>query len=391
MQHSSCVAALITLTHTFDGCHHPDDEEDEDLNRASSSHRSSSSTKVHRSRNLLPDLRTIGSAQDYRGPLGSGVHFPTYLCASNPSGMMRVYGSPGSVGGKKDGGWLYLKTLNGLGCPVVRMSTHFKQFNRALFQWIMRTKPAIPGFQWPVPKSKKGDHQYLPAEMTLVLDAVIMCGRSKGGWVAPSVQELLVSRQPTVRLYRNMQISNEAAPGCVAYIRAYPFRGQEFRGRTCDGPREDCIFAVPEDSDPATYELHPKADGTWVGRVICFFTALVRDGADTCGLRRLAFVHWAEPYPSTTRDRESVLEQWCGTSRVYWPAQPWYQVIPCSFILGMEHMVPDFANEGVVPSCGPKGLVGCKLQMRNPLARNFGRPKPGQAPVLPPLQGLQLI
>ena len=77
---------------------------------------------------------------------------------------------------------------------------------------------------------------------------------------------------------------------------------------------QDTIFAIPEFQheseelqDPELFKFHPSYDRTWVGKVICFFTANVRESEH--GVRqnvRLAFVHWAEEYNPTEREPPSL-------------------------------------------------------------------------------------
>jgi hypothetical protein len=139
-----------------------------------------------------------------------------------------------------------------------------------------------------------------------------MCGRRKGGRRRPHVPALAALKKPSVKLYRGLELTNDALPGCKFYIRAYPFIGQKFHKFN----RQDCIAAVPEEIPVADasggfrmqkvsvrdfqYGKH-KADA-WVGRVICFMECWVRTGIDAEERRSLAFVQWADTYQ--THDNE---------------------------------------------------------------------------------------
>jgi len=310
-----------------------------------------------------------------------GVSFPLHAAAANPGGMSRELGSPGGLYGRRDN-VMYLRTLGGLKCPVVKACHHMKHFNKALFGYIINTQPDIEGLSWPQPNNKG---EYHAAEMTRVIcERVVLSlkGRGRALW---DVREQLRQQLPCVRLYRYLRLTNKSTPGCVLYLRAHPFKGQAFRGER----REDCFFAVPERDDggrwdpPESYVLQDKAQGTWVGRVIAFFTVMLWDGGRGCTEHHLAFVHWADDYAADACvDDMPLLAALSGCHRLYWPTTPWYDIIDCARILGMEPIVPDFQNDGKVPGQdnvqrnAPQGRAGAHLVLRNPLAREFGRCKP---------------
>ena len=159
------------------------------------------------------------------------------------------------------------------------------------------------------------------------MERILTPVRKGGRFSAPSTMELAAERNPCVILYRQMGLMNNAAPGSILFVRAYPFDRQTYHGdnrqvrmlsflqapclnrpltpgRCCT---QDCVFCIPEFCPDrpdqvqrtADYVLPDYAEHTWVGRVICFFTAFVRDGIDSHKHLRLAFVHFAEEYIPT--------------------------------------------------------------------------------------------
>lgn len=383
--------------------------------------------------------------------VGQGIRFPMYRASLLHRHTVRNLGSPGAMRPSVDKGKVVLTSLGGVNCPLCAACDDFRHFNARLAMYIIKMLPPMH-----VKPQVDGLGRYTPQDLTDLLCERVLDTEWKGGWQRPTIQELADRKKPSVQLFRILTLTNKKLPRCCLRLRAYPFKGSEFHGRqrqvshckvsvctwACSSRHSDKLIqpvgnhrkvcrihmplfclaqdyfsAIPDCFSREEFTAYHIEEGhTWVGQVIVFFVAHIREGVDRVVRRRLAFVKWLDAYAPNAQNKvgeskmvfsnnichpppsmahvitvssifaASVIDKASGMGRLYVPKDPWYDVIDVERILTMQPLLPDFYNPEGIPkeapnAWHPKGVKGGAIFVRNNLASHFGRCAPQWEPV----------